>query len=176
MIYTEISSNNLLIESVKDLYIESFPSDERRDFDEFLEILDNKSNDFHIMGGIIDGKLAGFITFWNFGKFIYAEHFAVQPELRGRKLGENFLEQLKKVATAPVILEVEPPTYDMAIRRINFYLRNGLTLYPDFHYVQPPYDATKNAMELKLMSYPEVNEELLETATKTIHKIVYRVD
>src|SRR5574344_2161264 len=95
MIYIEISSRNLLIERVKALYLDSFPPEERRDFNMIIDLLNDESVPFHmIIAQHDDNHFAAFMTYWDFGNFLYIEHFAVDPKLRGHKIGEQFLSHI----------------------------------------------------------------------------------
>ena len=175
MIQRETSSNDCNIEKVINLYISSFPEDERRDFNEVLRLLDNNSP-FRIISAISeDGNFAGFIGYWEFDNFIYGEHFAVEPEMRGQKIGEKFLAHLASISPKPIILEVELPEEEMSIRRIKFYERNGYKLRDDITYIQPPYSPEKNSLELKLMTYRDIKLSDNCYEIKTIHKNVYGV-
>ena len=71
-----ISVKNILINNIKDLYESAFPSDERREFGEFKQIM-TENEHFHVYAFLEDNHFAGFITFWEWDEFCYGEHFAV---------------------------------------------------------------------------------------------------
>ena len=76
----------------------------------------------------------------------------------------------------PVVLEVEKPEDDFSRRRIGFYERLGLKLWPDCHYIQPPYDDKKKPMELLLMSYGSLDmNKLFGEVRDILHTQVYGV-
>lgn len=75
----------------------------------------------------------------------------------------------------PLVIEVEPPTDEMACRRIGFYERNGLRLWNDVEYVQPPYSPDRHAIELKLMTYGGISLSAGDKYVKRIHRDVYGV-
>lgn len=150
-----ISVKNILINNIKDLYESAFPSDERREFGEFKQIM-TENEHFHVYAFLEDNHFAGFITFWEWDEFCYGEHFAVLPEMRNGGKGSIYLQEITKKLGKPVVLEVEPPTDEMAIRRIGFYERNGFKLWKDITYIQPAYDKTKSSIELKLMTIGDI--------------------
>ena len=71
-----------------------------------------------------DGELAGMISYWNFGTFVYVEHFAIDPSLRGGGTGSEVLAELRRSLGRPVVLEVERPadSNPMAARRIGAFI------------------------------------------------------
>ena len=60
------------------------------------------------------------------------------------------MSQFLRWAPKPVIIEVEPPANRTAKRRIAFYEKLGLKLFP-CDYVQPAYDPDKATVPLYLM-------------------------
>ena len=98
-------------------------------------------------------EFIGFLTSWEWNDFRYGEHFAISPEMRCGGIGGNALRWFLASDSRPLVIEVEPPTDEMACRRIGFYERNGLRLWNDVEYVQPPYSPDRHAIELKLMTY-----------------------
>ena len=152
----EICVKNVLIERIVDLYIQSFPDNERRSIVKFKNLFEN-NNDFHILGFFEDNdEFIGFISYWDFDTFRYAEHFAVVPEKRNGGLGSQCLKYAVETMGLPVVLEVEPPVDDMAKRRIGFYQRNGFKLWSDLYYLQPAYEKFLEPVELKLMTIGEM--------------------
>ena len=64
-----------------------------------------------------------------------------------------------------------------AIRRIAFYQRLDFTLWDEVLYIQPPYSPELESLELKLMSFGEI--DLMEKSVeviKTLYKYVYNVE
>ena len=155
-----ISAQQPEFASVCKLYTNSFPPDERRPIEQLRHIALNQSR-FSIVGIFVEqpplqpgNRFAGFISFWRFDDFIYVEHLATEPHLRGGGLGRELIEHLKALAAnLPVILEVEPPVNDIASRRIAFYKRLGFTLHEDFPYIQPAYSPATQPIALNLMSH-----------------------
>lgn len=165
-------SNHHEVSFVEDLYIESFPLSERRPVETMFELYKDNTP-FVISVAIEDGTLVGFLTYWDLGEFIFAEHFAISPEFRnggyGRKVMELFMDVPK-----PIILEVELPTTILSERRIGFYQRLGYKLWDNIQYQQPAYYKDTNAIPMKLMTYGDmdVERDLIDIRSK-IYSIVY---
>ena len=118
----------------------------------------------------------GFLSFWEWDSFIYAEHFAIDSKTRGAGYGAEVLRNFLGQTSKPVVLEVEKPEDDFSRRRIGFYERLGLRLWSDFHYIQPPYDDKKKPMELLLMSYGPLDmNKLFGEVRDILHTQVYGV-
>lgn len=177
MIYQYASVSNPLISDIKELYISAFPKNERRDFDAFASLLANPDSHFSVICAIDDeeqpGRMLAFISFWELGEITYLEHFAVIPQMRGRSIGRTMLRHFLDNIASRIVLEVEPPTTDIACRRIRFYESIGLTLRNDIDYIQPPYSPEKESLELKLMTHGQISTEELKDAASLIHLKVY---
>lgn len=149
---------------VHDLYLASFPEQERRQW----RPRPRGSYGPHLhVARHSDGSLIGFMTTWRLPGATYIEHLAIDPALRSRGYGARFLSAIDD----PVILEVEPPDTDVARRRIRFYERHGFAAHPDFDYVQPPYAASLPPVPLMLMTRGHVE---LSRAVAALRNIVYR--
>ena len=139
------------------LYLTSFPEDERRETGLWQKMVCMHP---HMTTYTILYKesFAGFFTFWNFHNFIYGEHFAVDPLLRGKNIGGQALEGIIEVINKPLIIEVEPQgSNPMANRRIGFYKRHG------------------KSIPLQLMATDTAFlEKNYHTIVRTIHKEVYQ--
>lgn len=131
----------------------SFPENERRDFDD--QLAKSKCPEFRTMTLSEDGKLLGFLNFWELSDFVYLEHFAVDKNLRGKGLGSELIRQLCAICTGKtIVLEAEPPELnEFSARRIEFYRRLGFHTNP-FPYKQPPYRKGDEPVELVIMSRP----------------------
>ena len=156
------------------LYTDAFPEIERREISAWLDYMQTKEN-FKAQAIIHDETLVGFITSWHFADFVYGEHFAISPEMRCGGIGGNALRWFLASDSRPLVIEVEPPTDEMACRRIGFYERNGLRLWNDGEYVQPPYSPDRHAIELKLMTYGGISLSAGDKYVKRIHRDVYGV-
>lgn len=155
------------------LYLDAFPPEERRPWS---SIVAPASQAGPRLIFVADGghTFAGFVTLWDFGTFVYIEHFAIAPSIRGRGTGARVLARLADMVGRPFVLEAEPVADDnpMAARRIGFYQRNGFSLL-DHDYVQPPYQSGLPSVPLRLMSTdPTIDAAAVE---RTLHSEVYGV-
>ena len=117
-------------------------------------------------------KLLGLLTTWHFEDFIYIEHFAIDPTLRSQGYGSEALKAFIHEHGKPIVLEAEPPTDALSIRRIRFYERIGLTLY-DFPYMQPAYTEDSHPVELRLMGTLDTETTPLPLVSQILHREVY---
>ena len=117
-------------------------------------------------------KTLGLLTTWHFEEFIYIEHFAIDPTLRSQGYGSEALKAFIHEHGKPLVLEAEPPTDALSIRRIRFYERIGLTLY-DFPYMQPAYTEDSHPVELRLMGTLDTNATPLPLVSQILHREVY---
>ena len=117
-------------------------------------------------------KLLGLLTTWHFEEFIYIEHFAIDPSLRSQGYGSEALKAFIHEHGKPIVLEAEPPTDALSIRRIKFYERIGLTLY-DFPYMQPAYTEDSHPVELRLMGTIDTEATPLTDVEQQLHREVY---
>ncbi|HCE58595.1 MAG TPA: GNAT family N-acetyltransferase [Prolixibacteraceae bacterium] len=163
------------LEYIRELYISAFPAKERREFDELKLLL--ADDDCFIFQLITEsGTLAGFCIIWEFSNFVFIEHFAIEPGLRGLRIGEKTLSVIRTQFQKNVILETELPSDEISNRRIRFYERNG------FHklnrtYIQPSYGSNKPEVELKLMSTNvDIPVDELDSIIQLIRKKVYGVE
>lgn len=169
----ENSLSDELFSEIFEILEYSFPEDERRDFDAQLA----KSNcpEFRTMTLSENGKLLGFLNFWELSDFVYLEHFAVAKELRGKGLGSELIRQLCAICTGKtIVLEAEPPELnEFSSRRIEFYRRLGFHTNP-FPYKQPPYRAGGEPVELVIMSGPlPLSERDFREKIREIYRKVY---
>lgn len=157
---------------VENLLTEAFPKEEYRELSEFRTLTASKRI-FH-NNLIYDGEtLVGFVTYWDFRRFCYIEHFATLPNMRNKGYGRQVLACLQALLRVPIVLEVECPEEEMARRRIGFYERQGFMLWKR-DYVQPPYRPGGDFLKLYLMAYGDLSEERdFDFIKKTIHKEVY---
>lgn len=162
------SPESRLLPAAKQLYFDSFPPEERRPW---TDIANGEGPTLQMV--FADGEFAGFITSWDLGNWIYIEHFAIMPGLRGGGIGAKAIAALKETSAKPLLLEAEPVSDDnpMASRRIGFYLRNGFHLI-DYDYIQPPYAPGLPPVPLRLMCTDAETDGA--TAEKTLHKAVYK--
>ncbi len=174
LIYTSVNSGNIgLLDSIKTLYIESFPEEERRPWDSILSLIESDAPFYKfIIVSNTDGTV-GFYSTWRFPEAIYMEHFAVSPKLRGKGIGSEILEKIRSGSDGlSVVVEVEPAGCSPeAGRRIGFYERAGFTAIYDFNYVQPPYAKGLPEVPMILMSTHPICD--LEMFVLQLHTLVY---
>lgn len=168
------TADTALYNYMEQLMTASFPPKEYRSLEELRNYTDTKT---HFYCNIIlhDDTPVGFITYWDFGQFFYVEHFAIDSSQRNGGHGKNVLSHLCQQINKPIILEVEAPEEEMAIRRINFYKRHGFALW-EKPYMQPPYKAGDNFLPMLLMAYGGLEcEKDFECVKERIYREVYNV-
>ena len=142
--------NGPLMETALALYRSSFPAHELRLPPDQCDVMGDPL--YHFDMCLLDGALAGLILYWDFGTYIYVEHFCVEPSLRGHGLGTLILAELAR-QNKTIILEIDPLVDDASVRRKGFYERCGYVANA-FAHVHPPYQAANRGHELIVMSYP----------------------
>lgn len=142
------------------LYNGSFPENERR----IYEDAEHLANFIKMKGGKFDAFAAkdgdlflAFLSYWTFEGYTYIEHFAVEPEHRGKRIGELMLKHLFKEVSPDVLIEVEHPDTPDAERRIKFYEKHGFKVREEFNYVQPPYSPAQKPVPMLLMTHGNVD-------------------
>lgn len=109
--------NGPLMEAALALYRSSFPAHELRLPPDQRDVMGNPL--YHFDMCLLDGALAGLILYWDFGTYIYVEHFCVEPSLRGHGLGTLILAELAR-QNKTIILEIDPLVDDASVRRKGF--------------------------------------------------------
>ncbi len=170
----EITAHDSVCADIQALYESAFPADERRDFAAWLQLLEHEPA-FHALAIYQDETFAGFISFWQWENWRYAEHFAIDASLRGGGIGAAAFQQFLQMDSRPLIGEVELPTDSIAQRRIAFYERLGLVSHPEYEYIQPPYSAEKSALPLLIMTYGAPTDANLAEPVALMRKYVYGV-
>ena len=166
------TADTSLYSYMEQLMVASFPAEEYRPLTQLREYTDSKK---HFYNNIIldDDVAVGFITYWDFGSFYYAEHFAIDPARRNGGYGKKTLECLCQLLQRPIVLEVEMPEEEMAKRRIGFYQRQGFTLWQR-PYLQPPYKPGDSYLPMQLMAYGNLDcNKDFEAIRQRIYREVY---
>lgn len=166
----EITTGDRDYPFVERLFLGAFPEEERRPEEAQRRNVDAEPR-FHCLLASADGRPVGFITYWDFPRFSYVEHFATDPTVRGGGLGAQIFQEALLRFPRPVLLEVEPPEDEMTRRRVGFYRRQGLTLRENIPYVQPPYREGGESVELILMTAPSFLPTPADIAL--LHREVY---
>ena len=159
-------------DSLVRVYHTSFPIDEQRPIEDIARLIEHDGRFVAYALTDKEGVFIGLLTTWHFEAFIYIEHFAIAPTRRSLGHGSEALKTFIQEHSKPIILEAEPPTDALSIRRIGFYERCGLTLY-DFPYIQPAYTPESNPVELRLMGTLDTNATPLTLVSNTLHREVY---
>ena len=131
------------------LYEEAFPSNEKRFLKEHLQLLTNASYTFQAIHK--KDTLIGIIGFWEIEEFIFIEHFAIHPFVRGKNYGTLILSEFLKGKTH-VILEIEPPIDEQSFKRLHFYEKLGFVQNAIPHF-QVPFRKGDTPIALELLSY-----------------------
>ena len=110
-----------------------------------------------------------------FGHFYYIEHFAIDPAQRNGGYGKSVLNHLCQLLKHPIVLEVEIPEEEMAKRRINFYQRQGFSLW-EKPYQQPPYKTGDNYLPMLIRAYGDIEcGKDFDSVKEHIYREVYNV-
>ena len=170
--FQSAASDRETLRFVEALYMSAFPPEERRPFSEIVALTES-SPCFSLLLLREAGHAVGFLSYWQWERLAYIEHFALSPDCRGRGLGSSALAAFCASVGCPVVLEVEPPTAEAARRRIAFYRRAGFVAAPQ-RYVQPPYSAGLPPVELLLMAYGAVDwARDFDAVRDLLHREVY---
>ena len=156
------------------LYAEAFLPAERRDIDQLKYLIEGQPKMYFNAIEESD-ELCGLFVYWNFDSFRYLEHFAIFPEKRNRKIGEQVLDYVEQHIKGPRIFEVEPAVCETTARRINYYRRNRYEIL-ERDYMQPSYrQDSKESVPLWIMGNHEAAQShLLKEYIQTVKREVYR--
>lgn len=133
-----------------ELYHISFPAHEQREAVSQAEILGDEAYHFNLI--YEEAFFVGLVLCWETERFLYVEHFCILPEMRNRKYGQKALELLKQQGKT-VILEIDPPVDEIAVRRKGFYERCGFVENP-YPHIHPPYHRGNSGHSLVIMTAP----------------------
>lgn len=128
-----IEKNSEYIEQIKEIYLYSFPNNERIDFD---EIVNHTFPNSQLLGFFCEKNLIGFSVVSAYKKFAYIAYLAIDKNQRGKGLGSQALQAICKFYNdKTIVLSVEKPEKqaEKQIRVMNFYKKNGFELM-DFEF------------------------------------------
>ncbi|OCW94175.1 hypothetical protein A9168_08080 [Macellibacteroides sp. HH-ZS] len=165
-------SNKELLRQVELTYNDAFPLVERREFEDVVYLVRVEKR-FNLELIMHSDKYVGFITWWDFGSFVYVEHFAIDAKHRNGGYGGRALALFIQQSQRRIVLEVEPPSDRIKIGRISFYKRNGFH-YHSFPYKQPPYRPDDPMLPMALMTVGYEDPIDFETIKQTLYKHVYK--
>ena len=159
-------------EEVFKLMEKSFPKNEYRAKENQKKLLKNPMYKLDVKTDE-SGKTIAFIASWNFPKFLFIEHLAVDPSCRGKGMGSKIMKDFINNSKKPIVLEIEIPNDEISIKRKNFYEKLGFKLN-NHEYYQLPLRKEDKPMKLNLMSYPnEIPDETFEIIENIIQSYVY---
>ena len=150
----------------------SFPKNEYRAKENQKKLLKNPMYKLDVKTDE-SGKTIAFIASWDFPKFLFIEHLAVDPSCRGKGMGSKIMKDFINNSKKPIVLEIEIPNDEISIKRKNFYEKLGFKLN-NHEYYQLPLRKGDKPMKLNLMSYPnEIPDETFEIIENIIQSYVY---
>lgn len=167
-------SSGSMQREVMEIYLTSFPEEERREPEDMIARHKDCNSPLQILCIKRGEHPIGLISWWDFDDFAYIEHFAVAEEYRSSGIGSRALRMFADKIKKPTVVEVERPGMTpMADRRISFYHRLGFSGFATFDYIQPPYSEGLPAVPLMLMATGDIL--LPEKITRELHREVYGV-
>ncbi|MCK9413846.1 MAG: GNAT family N-acetyltransferase [Prolixibacteraceae bacterium] len=164
------SGSHWHLQDLLDLYVESFPNEERRTTSELLRMLNVQ--EMYFTAVLVEEVVVGFVVYWKFGQFRYIEHLAIYPAHRRKGFGAGVLQHLQREGK-PLLLEVEIPQDVLSTQRVGFYNRAGFNALP-VYYHQPPYRKGESLVPMLLFSdRTDWDDELLKVSTEQFQEKVY---
>ncbi len=153
----------------------SFPTDEYRTYEEQKQLLREPPYRIYVADHPSNHKqIAAFLAVWQFDEFVFVEHFAADPSVRGQGLGSDMLREAVRIFSKQICLEVELPETELAKRRIAFYERNGFC-YNAYPYMQPSISKGKQPLPLRIMTLGEIiSKDRFEAIQRQLYKSVYK--
>ncbi|MFP3834980.1 GNAT family N-acetyltransferase [Chryseobacterium sp. SIMBA_028] len=162
------SAEDYRVQEIYSSYISTFPVDEQRDKQQFLDLFSNPKVRF--MSVEHEAEPIGYLILWELSSFVFVEHFEVFEAFRSKKLGSHIIGHLLE-NYPKIILEIEPEDLNEdAKRRYSFYQRNSFSLIDTTH-VQPSYGEGKQSLNLWLLA--NYSPDNVEELKKEICDIVY---
>lgn len=169
-----VSDSLDLGDDLQQIYVDSFPADERREWEKIHQLLNHPSYNLYKIR--INKILVGLISIWRWPELIFIEHFALSIPTRGQGIGTQVIKQIMSENPLVIIIEVELPYTEQAIRRIAFYERLGFMLCQEDYY-QPPYSPGMSKVKMLLMSFPHpLSREEFQAYKAKIYKDVYQLN
>lgn len=135
--------------SFREIYTVSFPLHEQRNKSQQEEAFKDKQ--YRLIIETNEDKLISFIAYWNFKNYVYIEHLAVNPALRGQNKGSKLLEEFAGFISKTIILEIDPPLDGISEKRLKFYEKLDYEANPYIHF-HPAYKESLIPHELVVLS------------------------
>lgn len=131
---------------------ELFPQKEIRSLEDHLQAL---SDPHYTADGIwSDGRLIGILYYWTAPEYVYIEHLAISPDLRGANMGSRVLEAFCRKRRTHRAGNRSAGDGNRRSPPSGFYERLGF-VRNDYHYVHPSFQRPYEPHQLVLMSYPK---------------------
>ena len=95
--FTPIDTKHPAYSNIEQLWLSSFPPDERRECQSQRHNTDNNPLfSCYLIENIENSQstFIGFITVWDMGDFIYLEHFATSPSVRNKGYGKQIMKKI----------------------------------------------------------------------------------
>ncbi|BES65463.1 GNAT family N-acetyltransferase [Gottschalkiaceae bacterium SANA] len=147
-----------------EIYQSNFPSGERRLLEDHKRALEDDR--YHCMAILEDNQVAGILFYWKLPHFTFAEYLAIGEASKGQGIGSEVVSRLKEQA-GRLILEIDPPEDEIAVRRLRFYQREGFVLNPYLH-LNLPLRIGQEKLPLRIMTVEEIVSEAEYEAFSTI--------
>ena len=147
------SCTDLLFDEIWLMYCETFPYEERRSLHEQQRIM--RSKKYTLLAWTKNGKLLGFLGFWDYEGFCFVEHLAIHPDFRSQGYGTRMFRSWMEGTNKQIILEIEPVIDRITQRRYLFYTSLGFRKNP-FAHAQLPFHAELKPLPLELLSFPDI--------------------
>lgn len=141
--------DNKYFDEAWNLYIDSFPIEERRILEEQKIVV--KDNRYKALGFVEEEKFVAILFYWDFKEYIFVEHFAINNTLRGKSYGSKIIEKFLTMHKN-IVLEIEPIVDEITQKRFNFYKRFDFVINEHKHY-QVPFRRDSEELELLLLSH-----------------------
>lgn len=126
-------------EDVRNIYLSSFPEEERIPFETLLSMACGDGCDFYRI--MVDDVLCGISYVVESPELVFLLYLAVSPDHRGEGIGSDVLWMIKSgCAGRRLFLNIEPvdeycDNIGQRLRRLRFYERNGFR--PQCRYTTP---------------------------------------
>lgn len=171
--YRIFGTEDKCYESFAKIYTVSFPIFEQRDEEQQTAAF--KDSRYHLLVTLENETVASFISYWDFETYVYIEHLAVNPSLRGKNIGSETLDAFAGFIGKTIILEIDPPVDNVSKKRLQFYERLGYKTNP-YKHSHPAYKPQQyKPHELLVLSNPDsLDEEGYNTFFRDLRDIVMK--
>lgn len=171
-------NNSKYVNKIEELYLNSFPENERFPFWILQEC--SKENNSDLYAIFDNDMMIGMCYVVNCKNAYYLMYLAVEPSLRNKNYGSIILRELKEKYKV-LFLSIDVPVDNISVRRKNFYLRNGFydtnKFYEDtgINYevlcTSNEYEINDNLMKMRYINMTN-NPKLFEVISNTFNIVV----